>query len=91
MTRTGTQIFWCLHQGTGDMAGDNTGNKEGLAFLELTIWETVGGETPNYAMTSKGWVIQRSKGNVSQGPKRNEEAGESLWEGAGVGWAWHGE
>lgn len=61
MTRTSTQISWCLHQGTGDMAGDNTGNKEGPAFLELTIWETVGGETPNYVDDKQGMGYSKKK------------------------------
>lgn len=47
MTRPGTQIFWCLHKGTGVMAGDNMGDNEGPAFLELAIWKAVGGEMPN--------------------------------------------
>lgn len=57
------------------MAGDNLGNKEGPAFLELTVWETVGGETPNDGDDKHEMGYTKAR----RGPKRKEEPGKSLW------------
>ncbi|CAN0320362.1 unnamed protein product, partial [Rangifer tarandus platyrhynchus] len=60
------------------MAGDNLGNKEGPAFLELTVWETVGGETPNDGDDEHEMVIQRRAGDLTEMTSLERAYGEAL-------------